>query len=260
MPGMRERVARGRVLRLRCDLTTSSRSSIAAPSSAGGEFPISSRSRASRELEARNDSHAAAADVLADDQHAHSVSARAAVSSRLAARARARAVSAGRRRSEPCARRRIGKRWAARIADSFVYTFTYLAGYLRERAAADETLVLIGDHQPAASVAGVGARWDVPVHVVTRRADVAAALARGGLRRRRRARAAAAADRHAAGAVRAAARDVRRAALRSRVGAHGVDVARRRARAAGRSSSARMPAASSHCALARRCVSPGDQL
>ena len=46
------------------------------------------------------------------------------------------------------------------------------------RAAADETLVLIGDHQPAASVAGVGARWDVPVHVVTRRADVAAALSR----------------------------------------------------------------------------------
>ena len=54
-------------------------------------------------------------------------------------------------------------------ADSFVYTFTYLAGYLRERPAADETLVLIGDHQPAASVAGVGARWDVPVHVVTHR-------------------------------------------------------------------------------------------
>jgi len=65
-------------------------------------------------------------------------------------------------------------------ADSFVYTFTYLAGYLRERNATDETLVLIGDHQPAASVAGVGARWDVPVHVVTRRADVAAALVAAG--------------------------------------------------------------------------------
>jgi hypothetical protein len=65
-------------------------------------------------------------------------------------------------------------------ADSFVYTFTYLAGYLRERAGADETLLLIGDHQPAASVAGVGARWDVPVHVVTGRADVAAALVDAG--------------------------------------------------------------------------------
>ena len=66
-------------------------------------------------------------------------------------------------------------------ADSFVYTFTYLAGYVRERAEADdETLVLIGDHQPAASVAGVGARWDVPIHVVTKRDDVAAALVAKG--------------------------------------------------------------------------------
>jgi phosphatidylglycerophosphate synthase len=65
-------------------------------------------------------------------------------------------------------------------ADSFVYTFTYLAGFLRDRPAADGTLLLIGDHQPAASVAGVGARWDVPVHVVTRREDVAAALLAAG--------------------------------------------------------------------------------
>ena len=65
-------------------------------------------------------------------------------------------------------------------ADSFVYTFTYLAGYVRNRAGADETLVLIGDHQPAASVTGVGARWDVPVHVITRRAEVATALVAAG--------------------------------------------------------------------------------
>jgi hypothetical protein len=68
----------------------------------------------------------------------------------------------------------------APYADSFVYTFTYLAGYLRARATADETLLLIGDHQPAASVAGVGARWDVPVHIVTSRADVAEALIGAG--------------------------------------------------------------------------------
>ncbi len=66
------------------------------------------------------------------------------------------------------------------FADSFAYTFTYLAGYVRERAAADETLIVLGDHQPAASVAGVGARWDVPVHVVTRRDDIAAALVAAG--------------------------------------------------------------------------------
>jgi hypothetical protein len=65
-------------------------------------------------------------------------------------------------------------------ADSFVYTFTYLSGYLRERPPGGEVLVLIGDHQPAASVAGVGARWDVPIHVVTHRADVAAKLIEAG--------------------------------------------------------------------------------
>ena len=65
-------------------------------------------------------------------------------------------------------------------ADSFVYTFTYLSGYLRQRPAADEILVLIGDHQPAASVAGVGARWEVPVHVITHRRDIAAALLAAG--------------------------------------------------------------------------------
>jgi hypothetical protein len=64
--------------------------------------------------------------------------------------------------------------------DSFGYTFTYLAGYVRGDAALDETLILIGDHQPAASVAGVGARWDVPVHVLTRRTDIAAALLDAG--------------------------------------------------------------------------------
>jgi hypothetical protein len=68
----------------------------------------------------------------------------------------------------------------APYAASFVYTFTYLADYVRSHAGADETLVLLGDHQPAASVAGVGARWDVPVHVVTGRADVAAALVAAG--------------------------------------------------------------------------------
>jgi hypothetical protein len=65
-------------------------------------------------------------------------------------------------------------------ADSFVYTFTYLAGYLRARPEAEEILLLIGDHQPAASVAGVGARWDVPVHIVTHRADIASALIAAG--------------------------------------------------------------------------------
>ncbi len=68
----------------------------------------------------------------------------------------------------------------APYADSFVYTFTYLAGYLHERMPADAVLILLGDHQPAASVTGPGARWDVPVHVVTRNDDIAAALLAAG--------------------------------------------------------------------------------
>jgi hypothetical protein len=65
-------------------------------------------------------------------------------------------------------------------ADSFAYTFTYLAGFLHERMTPDAVLILLGDHQPAASVTGAGARWDVPVHVVTRNADVASALLAAG--------------------------------------------------------------------------------
>ena len=38
-----------------------------------------------------------------------------------------------------------------------------------------ETVVIVGDHQPTAAVTGEGARWDVPVHVVS---DDAALLAR----------------------------------------------------------------------------------
>jgi hypothetical protein len=69
---------------------------------------------------------------------------------------------------------------AGPYAESFAYTFSYLAGYLRERPRAHETLILIGDHQPAASVTGPSARWDVPVHIVTRHDDIAAALVEAG--------------------------------------------------------------------------------
>src|SRR5690606_33043518 len=53
-------------------------------------------------------------------------------------------------------------------ADSVAYTLTFLAGYLREHPGSDSVLVVLGDHQPQAAVAGQGARWDVPVHVITR--------------------------------------------------------------------------------------------
>lgn len=52
------------------------------------------------------------------------------------------------------------------------YAFANVGGYLRLRADRELVLVLVGDHQPPALVSGAGASWDVPVHVVTNRAEV----------------------------------------------------------------------------------------
>lgn len=60
--------------------------------------------------------------------------------------------------------------WARPVANyvqAMRYTFDWLGGYLRELAAADLVLIVIGDHQPIGSVTGPGATWDVPIHVVT---------------------------------------------------------------------------------------------
>ena len=63
---------------------------------------------------------------------------------------------------------------------SVEYFFDVLTGYLRERANDELVLIVLGDHQPAASVSGEGAPWDVPVHIITRRADILAALEHRG--------------------------------------------------------------------------------
>ena len=55
---------------------------------------------------------------------------------------------------------------------SLAYAYTTIAGYLRESAARDLVLILIGDHQPPAAVSGERATWDVPVHVVTNRRQI----------------------------------------------------------------------------------------
>ena len=52
-------------------------------------------------------------------------------------------------------------------ADTLAYTYDWLTGYLAQPAVRDYLLVVVGDHQPAASVSGRGASWEVPVHVVT---------------------------------------------------------------------------------------------
>jgi hypothetical protein len=52
------------------------------------------------------------------------------------------------------------------------YTYNWLAGYLQQPLARNRLLILIGDHQPAGTVTGPGAPWDVPVHLITADAEL----------------------------------------------------------------------------------------
>jgi hypothetical protein len=51
--------------------------------------------------------------------------------------------------------------------ESLAYTFRWLGDYLSSRAPPQLLTIVIGDHQPMASVSGAGASWDVPVHIVS---------------------------------------------------------------------------------------------
>jgi hypothetical protein len=64
--------------------------------------------------------------------------------------------------------------------DVLNYAFRTLAGYLQRRAVADQFLIVLGDHQPAASVSGEGATWEVPVHVISNRGGLVARLLEAG--------------------------------------------------------------------------------
>jgi hypothetical protein len=46
------------------------------------------------------------------------------------------------------------------------YTYQWLGGYLAQPAPRQYVMILVGDHQPASSVSGEGATWEVPVHVI----------------------------------------------------------------------------------------------
>ena len=56
----------------------------------------------------------------------------------------------------------------------FDYTYRWLGGYLQLPEPRESVMLWVGDHQPAASVSGEGANWDVPVHIVTRDAGLLA--------------------------------------------------------------------------------------
>jgi hypothetical protein len=69
---------------------------------------------------------------------------------------------------------------APAYADAVGYALTTLAGYLRERPREDLVLIVLGDHQPPAGVAGERPGWEVPVHVIASRRAVVDALLAGG--------------------------------------------------------------------------------
>jgi hypothetical protein len=60
------------------------------------------------------------------------------------------------------------------------YFFDSFASYLRHRPDEHFVVILLGDHQPASSVSGEGASWDVPVHVIASRPEILRALQADG--------------------------------------------------------------------------------
>jgi hypothetical protein len=59
---------------------------------------------------------------------------------------------------------------APAFGDAIGYTLRALAGYLERRRGDDLVMIVLGDHQPPAGVAGEHPSWDVPVHVIATRA------------------------------------------------------------------------------------------
>ncbi len=60
------------------------------------------------------------------------------------------------------------------------YFFDSFADFLRRRPDEHCVIIILGDHQPAASVSGEGASWDVPVHVIASRPAILQALQAAG--------------------------------------------------------------------------------
>jgi len=67
--------------------------------------------------------------------------------------------------------------------NAIAYDYATLAGYLRLHKDVDMTMILLGDHEPAAAVSGEKAPWDVPVHVIASRPEILERLRAKGFRR-----------------------------------------------------------------------------
>jgi hypothetical protein len=72
---------------------------------------------------------------------------------------------------------------AGDYAHAMAYDFMTFAGYLHQRPEDRFVLILVGDHQPAAAVAGKDAPWTVPVHIVTSQGHIIDRLLAEGFQR-----------------------------------------------------------------------------
>ncbi len=70
--------------------------------------------------------------------------------------------------------------FGAAYTDAIDYSLRMLAELLQREAARERVVILLGDHQPPALVSGDGADWTVPIHVISRRPELLAALRTAG--------------------------------------------------------------------------------
>jgi hypothetical protein len=70
--------------------------------------------------------------------------------------------------------------FAPDYVDAMAYEFSWIGGYLREHAGRDIVMIVLGDHQPPALVSGAGASWNVPVHIISSRPELARRLEGSG--------------------------------------------------------------------------------
>jgi hypothetical protein len=63
------------------------------------------------------------------------------------------------------------------------YQWRWLGDWLHRPLPRDTLFILVGDHQPTANISGEGASWDVPIHIVSRDANLLAGFVRQGFTR-----------------------------------------------------------------------------
>ncbi len=183
MPGLKQSLARRRVLRVRSDLRHADALDYRGPQFGWWRIPDQFSLAA---LDAREIQCAAAQTavrVLPHPQHAHAVPANAPAAGRLG-----RACSQHTRSMRADVQRSITEtpQWTnmgSSYSDSVRYAFEVLASYVRYRKDEHFVLIVLGDHQPAANVSGEGASWDVPVQVVSDRPDILESLEIAGFHR-----------------------------------------------------------------------------